>query len=173
MAIAMLGVGIFFINSVLRGSLGDITDVGADVQEQIQQELQRTGNKLFVSGLQDNRLTVSQGGIEGIVVGINNREETNIRYAIHLEFVRGVDSAGVPIDGNLGINPFGPILDEEGDAETEARTLSINDYSFDPIQFRVGNTRGDALYRITILYAEEESNEFTEYASQTFFVTVR
>ena len=186
MAIAMLGVGIFFINSVLRGSLGDLTDVGSDVQEQIQQELQRTGNKLFISGLQNNRLSVSQGGLDRIVVGINNREEANIYYAIRLELANAVNSAGAQFDpiSEININPFGPISIREEDVDepelsTTAQLLSINDYAFEPIQFRVGSTRGDALYRITILYASTEDDDlpneddFSVYASQTFFVTVR
>ena len=176
MAIAMLGVGIFFINSVLRGSLGDLTDVGSDVQEQIQQELQRTGNKLFISGLQNNRLSINQGGLDRIVVGINNREESNIYYSILLENVSSVDSAGSNL-ANHGVRPFGSMVTQKSQAPTIAQTLSINDYAFEPIQFRVGSTRGDTLYRVTVLYnatgMPTTQDHLEVYATQTFFVTVR
>lgn len=179
----MLGVGIFFIKSVLQDQLRETIVIGDDIKAQIADEMKRTNNKLFVSGLSDGELVIAQRGSGDVTVAISNKEEGELYYVVGLDEVKAVDSANAALAAGALATPFGNVIDDLSECSTPdtstANTIPVGEFGFEPINFDAATQRGRALYKITICAAVKDgasdpgAADYTTYATQSFFVEVR
>ena len=184
MAIAMLGVGIFFINSVLRDNISGIGEVPDSVRQQLESLMQQTGEKLYIDGLRENTLAIPLRNEGRITVAMNNQRESIGHYAIHIQAVRGWDGEGEPITEtpsspiDRGVRIQGLTIDDPDNIEVfDATRISIGEYGMQTITFRAGNQRGRVLYQVSVYVADEPEGTgnpvFELYEQQTFFVQIQ
>ena len=180
MAIAMLGVGIFFISNVLDDGLGTLGSIPDSVRASIEDMMRQTGAKLYVDGLRDNTLNIPLRGDGSVTVATNNQREGVGYYAIQIEALRSWDSDGQDTTG-LGIGYQGLTIRniDDIDADADAELVEIGGYGMQTINFNAGNNRGRTLYRVTIWVADEPDtgsvshSDFEVYSQQTFYVRVQ
>lgn len=132
----MLGVGIYFINTVLRGEIGNVTGLSKDVKESIKTQLQENGEKVFVSGLSDSELTMGQGTSKNIDIVIMNQKESSRSFGIKL-----IEDTGDPTNAFLGITS---LYSRSGVA------IDVGEVEGIPINFQSTNTRGRVIYNVQV-----------------------
>jgi len=91
-AIAMLGVGIFFIKEVVGGEITKLPTLTNDIKEQIKEQVRTTNSKLFLSGLDGQTLNVPlKKSNDAMVVAVGNQEQTELIYTVVLRLVKKSD----------------------------------------------------------------------------------
>ncbi len=133
MAIAMLGVGIFFINSV-RDEVTDFSGLTADAKEGIKTTLQQTGEKLSVSGLNEGTLVMGQNADENINVAILNSLDSSSPFLVDIVETK---AASDDPDDFLGLTTF---------YKDTATRIAVGDLETIQVVFSSSNSRGRVIY---------------------------
>jgi hypothetical protein len=155
MAIAMLGVGIFFINETLRGELGTLGGLSADVKEQIKSSLQQSGERVFLSGVNEGEFVMGQNQEKSLSVVILNELESDEEFTVAIK----QNTADRDTGDYLGTwEPF---------YQSGANTIAVGDIADVLVTFKSGSQRGRVIYTIDVMQGAET------YSSQSFHLVVR
>lgn len=164
MAIAMLGVGIFFINSVLKGNLTDVTTLSDDVKQQIKETLRSTDEKVFLSGAPDSNVDIKQNGKKNVFVVVNNKLSSDAEFKITI--TRDTAPDGTPCSGGCTTNFLG-LTEFYSQGERLIPVGEVEDFKID---FDASTTRGSVIYMVKV-YSVVDSTD-TIYATKELHVTV-
>lgn len=169
MAIALLGVGIFFINSVLGDQIDTFAELPDAVLKQVQDELRKSGNQFTVWGAGDGQIELGQNDKKLVHAVILNTEQGARNFGIEVKPLQ--PDADVPTgeDGFLGIST-NYLLDE-------SIRIDVGETKSLPITFESTGARGAPMYKITVFSAEDASTYNTAsnrqlYQEEVFFVRV-
>lgn len=165
MAIAMLGVGIFFINTVLKDNITGVTSLSDDVKEQIKGTLRETDEKVFLSGAPDSNVDVKQNGKKSIFVVVNNKLASDTEFKITITRDTAPDGTACDISGCttgfLGLTEF---------YSQGARLITVGDVEDFKIGFDAASERGTVIYMVHV-YSVVSTTE-TIYATKELHVTI-
>ena len=144
MAIAMLGVGIFFINSV-RDEVTDFSGLTDEAKESTKIILQQTGEKLSVSGLRDGTLEMGQNAEATINVAILNTLDSQGSFLVDVKLNTPDRVAG----NDLGLTTF----------YTQSGTrINVGDLETVLVEFESTNVRGRVIYTAEV-WVDTDNND--------------
>jgi hypothetical protein len=159
MAIAMLGVGIFFINTVVKGELGTITGLSGDVKDQIKSQLQQSGEKIFLSGVSSGELVIGQNKEQTISVVIMNQQTSAAGFNISVTQIKE-DANG---NTNLDLTEF---------YQNSTQFIEVGEIGEILVTFDTSSKRGRVIYTIDVNQVDT-AGTVTRYGSETFHLVVK
>lgn len=167
LAMILLGLGIGFIKGLFKDITGLKTDVTAEIQEKIAEDLREGDRKLSVS--RDVQLEAGEETIIGI--GVANRKSQQITYGVILKFLQWQKPEGVTEIGDDHITFF---YDETVNKKLSATESKVEEAIVSATGGATGNYQYEAIVCVEGTDAPDDDCGPTSdvYARESFFVRV-
>jgi hypothetical protein len=182
LAMILLGLGIGFIKGLFKDITGLKTDVTAEIQEKIAEDLREGDRKLSVS--RDVQLEAGEETIIGI--GVANRKSQQITYGVTLNFLQWQGEAeytgSTPDCGEPGCDHITFFYDQTVNKDLSATESKVEE----AIVSATGGATGNYQYEAIVCVLDKDNPSLAEedcegedgtgvgvvYARESFFVRV-